>query len=164
MFYLQSSQAPVAVRSGGDLLLVPKFPRRDFKGWGAEVAAENAENATAGMTAVQKSEYATFYANFGLDLFDWRKIVRTPEGAHRVCRTCLLRAKVKDAATGADKPGKTEAEVDAILEASGTGPTVALAWVLSDLDDAALFKAPKPEQDGDGTDPLTPSAKPGSSG
>jgi len=164
LFYLQTARAPVVITAGGDLLSVPRFTRGEFKEWAAEVAAQNAEAVTQGLDAVRRAEYLTFYTNYGLDVFDLRKLVRTDEGAWRVCRACLLKATVKDAKTGAERPAKTEAEVDTLLEANSIGARASLAWVLSDLEDTSLTTAPAQQQQqqagGDEADPSKRSGTP----
>src|SRR2546423_1800472 len=95
MFFLQTARAPIIVTIGKEQLSIPKFTRGDFKAWGAELLAKNAESATAGMDEARKREWIAFYSSFGIDVGDFRKLVRTEEGSRRVCRTCLLRAEPK---------------------------------------------------------------------
>lgn len=148
MFFLQAARAPVVVMWGDKKLLIPKFTVGESIEWAAEIQANMAENATAGLDEEKKVQYLTFYPVLPPTKNELRRMVMTDSGAKYVCETCLKKASIKDErgitrASGPDGTNQaiSNEEIKEIIEANH-GRLVALAAVLFDFNDTSLLVDP----------------------
>ena len=139
MYFLQAVSAPVVVSVGDVRYSIPRMTLGDHIAWCAEIEAERVSKATEGLDASQRAQYLTMYPMQSLDISQLKAIVRSPEGAKRVVRTCLAKAS---------PPMKPDL-IEQSIQASGAGRLAALAWILADLNENDIFVQSGPKQDDD---------------
>lgn len=151
-----ANNGPIDIKIDGKPYSVPRFKRKDWLKWGAEIDAERVDQATAGMDAGSRCKFLMLYPPAPVDEHELSRRIQTTAGKEYLLRICLKRASVPDD------------EIEKLLEqGEPEGLRILALWLASLIDPARMAAPSQPEgEEGEvkGEEPPLPSTGTASNG